>query len=453
VKCAIESLHFSPNLPAAPLFSGATFMQFKSLQAWLGWLEQCHPKEIDLGLDRIASVAERLNLTAPRARVITVAGTNGKGSCVAATAALLRAAGLSIGVYTSPHLLRYNERIAINNTFASDDEICSAFTAIAKTCDDTSLTYFEYATLAALIIFQHHNVDVMVLEVGLGGRLDAVNLLAPDVAVITSIDLDHQDWLGDNREAIGAEKAGIMRESKPVICADSAPPTSVLAAAEKLAAPFYAINQSFGYSASSTHWNWWVRGLDNTELRSASMSLPHLPLPSLAAAIQAVALLEINPLTLDVGKIFGQLQLPGRFQLVRYGAYEVILDVAHNPAASAYLAARLRATKRNGRTVAMVAMMADKDRRESLRNLAGEIDSWYLVDLPHIARAATIEQMREDLASLQLEPDGAGTVAECLKQLSVSETQPERIVIWGSFYTVAAALAVFELQSQDGGEA
>lgn len=424
-------------------------MQFNSLQAWLEWLEQCHPQEIDLGLERIARVAQTLNLTTPRARVVTVAGTNGKGSCVAATAALLRAAGLSVGVYTSPHLLRYNERIEINNTFASDEEICSAFTAISHACVAISLTYFEYATLAALIIFQRHNVDVMVLEVGLGGRLDAVNLLAADVAVITSIDLDHQDWLGDNREAIGAEKAGIIRVGKPVICADLAPPTSVSAAAEKLAAPLYAIDDSFGYSASKIQWSWWVRGLDNARLSADPMPLPHLPLPSLAAALQAVALLGINPLTLDVSNIFGALRLPGRFQLLQHAGYDVVLDVAHNPAASAYLAERLHATKRGGPTVALVAMMADKDRCASLRNLVNEIDSWYLVDLPNIARAATTEQLRDDLALLQLVPDGSGTVAECLNQLSTHEIRPERIVIWGSFYTVAAALAVLEPPSRD----
>src|SRR5690606_5945833 len=219
-----------------------------SLQAWLKWLEQCHPTEIDLGLARIHQVAERLQLLTPAARVITVAGTNGKGSCVAAVAALLRAAGLRVGVYTSPHLRRYNERIAVDNEFASDSEICAAFAAIAAACNGISLTYFEYGTLAALEIFRQRKVEVMVLEVGLGGRLDAVNILAADFAVITSIDLDHQDWLGNDREAIGAEKAGIVRAGRPLVCADPSPPASIRAAALTVGAPYYGINETFGFS-------------------------------------------------------------------------------------------------------------------------------------------------------------------------------------------------------------
>lgn len=245
-------------------------MQLNSLPAWLDWLEKNHPAEIDLGLARITCVAQRMGLLAPSAKVITVAGTNGKGSCVTATAALLGAAGYSVGVYTSPHLLHYNERIVVNGNPVADDEICLAFDAIFNACQQTtvdyphpiSLTYFEYGTLAALEIFRRRQVTAIVLEVGLGGRLDAINIIDADVAVITSIALDHMDWLGDNREAIGYEKAGIMRAGKPVVCADFSPPQSLLDHAQNLSASLHLITRDFGYEiVDDSTWNWWNTGM------------------------------------------------------------------------------------------------------------------------------------------------------------------------------------------------
>lgn len=419
-------------------------MQFTSLQQWLEWLEHRHPTEIDLGLERIREVAARLDLLAPVARVLTVAGTNGKGSCVATAAALLHDAGLNVGVYTSPHLLHYNERIVINGVAVGDSEICDSFSRIFKASGPISLTYFEFGTLAALDIFHRHNLDVMVLEVGLGGRLDAVNILDPDVAVITSIDLDHQDWLGTDREAIGAEKAGIMRSNRPAICADRQPPASLLAHAKSIGAHISLLDDVFGYAVNADSWRWWTKDASGKIYETGLMPLPHLPLPSLAAALQAVTLLGVDLSSLPVAQRLSALGLPGRFQMLDFAGRQVILDVAHNPAASAYLAQRLKFLPHTGRTFAIVGMMADKDRMNSLRNLESEIDSWYLARLPAVPRAATVEQLTGDLAGLNRAADGQGTVAECLAQLSEIADTADRIVIWGSFHTVAAALAALQ---------
>lgn len=431
-------------------------MQPDSLPAWLKWLEQSHSTEIDLGLERIRTVAERLQLLTPSARVITVAGTNGKGSCVAAIAALLRAAGLRVGVYTSPHLRHYNERIAIDEEFATDEEICAAFSAIATSCGDISLTYFEYGTLAALDIFRQRQVDVMVLEVGLGGRLDAVNILSADIAVITSIDLDHQDWLGHDREAIGAEKAGIVRPGCPLICADPAPPASIFSAVERTGAIYLGLNSVFGYEQNETSWRWWGQSATGDSIEITDLPAPHLALPSLAAAIQVVVLAGVNlgqldiPGQLDIGKIISELRLPGRFQSLLYEGVEVILDVAHNPAATAHLAQRLRATPFNGRTVALLGMMIDKDRLTSIQQLAPVVDAWYLVDISTIGRAASTVQLTQDLHQLTLSPEGVGTVEECLAAARQTLTPQDRILVCGSFYTVAAALAVLEPSTDSG---
>ena len=420
-------------------------MQFQSLSAWLGWLEQAHPSEIDLGLERIRRVAQYLQLLSPSACTITVAGTNGKGSCVAATACLLAAAGQRVGVYTSPHLLCYNERIQINGQMATDEDICFAFEAIYTACQalslednkPLSLTYFEYGTLAALHIFRCYAVDTMVLEVGLGGRLDAINIIDADIAVITSIDIDHQDWLGDNRELIGFEKAGIMRAEHLAICADPLPPQSLLDHAQQIAAPLKLVTSDFGFSQTSSAWCWWSKSQTFTH-----QQLPQLPLPSLAAALYVAEHLGIELQAIDAFTRLAQLRVPGRFQTQLWGEREVILDVAHNPAATAYLAQRLAqsALVPGAKTYAIVAMMADKDREASLRNLLPEVDYWCLADLTEIPRAASLSHLQADLNHLGQVVSHQGDLAQCLAWiLSVSQVG-DRIIICGSFYTVAAGL-------------
>jgi len=423
-------------------------MRFSSLADWLGWLEQSHPTEIDLGLDRIRQVAARLDLLTPIAKVITVAGTNGKGSCVTAVAGLLQAASNNVGVYTSPHLLHYAERIQINGQAVLDGLICAAFEAIANAAAEISLTYFEYGTLAALYIFKQQQVDFIVLEVGLGGRLDAVNIIDADVAVITSIALDHQDWLGDNREAIGREKAGILRPNQYVVCADDNPPQSIVDIAQTLNSLVHFIGRDFAFNSEHPHWQWQGKTKQGGAIQLPSMRSPHLPLPSMAAALQAVYLLGIELAPELIEQTLLDVNLPGRFQKVRYQGREFILDVAHNPAATAYLAQRLIADPVQGKTYAVVAMMSDKDRLASLQNLLAQVAEWYLLDLTHIPRAASCAALAENLSALGAEVQAAGDINSLLRDLLGKAQAQDRIVVFGSFYTVAAALAYVQAGDQ-----
>lgn len=423
-------------------------MRFTSLADWLGWLEQSHPKEIDLGLVRIRQVAERLDLLNPRANVITVAGTNGKGSCVTATAGLLQTAGFSVGVYTSPHLLHYAERIQINGKPVADELICAAFDIIATAATEISLTYFEYGTLAALVIFKQQDVDYMVLEVGLGGRLDAVNIIDADVAVITSIAIDHQDWLGDNREDIGREKAGILREQQLFVCADQNPPQTIAALAKQLNTNAHFIGRDFSFTTQAQSWQWQGKTATGEVIHLPSMRTPHLPLPSMAAALQAVQLLNIELTSEQIEQCLLNLVLAGRFQKLVYQERHFILDVAHNPAATEYFAARLRAEPAAGKTFAIVAMMSDKDRITSLTNLAGLVSEWYLLDLADIPRAATPNALAENLAEFNVQAKSSGDINTLMREILAHAQPQDRILVFGSFFTVAAALTYLQADSQ-----
>ncbi len=424
-------------------------MQSASLPAWLSWLEQNHPREIELGLERISAVAKRMSLLAPSAKVVTVAGTNGKGSCVTATAALLGAAGFSVGVYTSPHLIRYNERIVVDGDPASDAEICAAFNAIFNACQQAdefatqplSLTYFEYGTLAALEIFRRRGVSAMVLEVGLGGRLDAINIIDADIAVITSIALDHTDWLGDNREVIGFEKAGIMRSDRPVVCADLSPPASIATHAKEVGAKLHLIERDFGYlTQNDNSWSWWCG-----DCRFADQPLPQLPLPSLAAALQVAILLGLDLTLIDAFECLSRLRVPGRFQCLQWRDREIVLDVAHNPAATAYLLSRLQQSQLVSRPIhAVVAMMSDKDRTESLANLKNVVTHWYVADLSSIPRAASVAQLQETLESMGCTAQFSGSVENCLVAAHLASNPGDIILVFGSFYTVAAGLKAID---------
>ncbi|MES2825501.1 MAG: bifunctional tetrahydrofolate synthase/dihydrofolate synthase [Pseudomonadota bacterium] len=429
-------------------------MRHASLADWLGWLEQSHPKEIDLGLTRIRQVAERLQLLNPAAKTIIVAGTNGKGSCVAACAALLQSAHYSVGIYTSPHLLHYAERIQVNGKAVSDVEICNAFEKIAVAADVAaiSLTYFEYGTLAALEIFKQRNVDFMVLEVGLGGRLDAINIIDADVAIITSIALDHQAWLGDTRELIGREKAGILRAHKIFICADESPPQSILAVAAELKTHTYLLGRDFSYGVDAKKWQWQGKSNQGDIVSFSDLAAPHLPLPSVVAALQAIYLLDIKLDLAVIETTLASLTLAGRFQKIIFRNREFILDVAHNPAATEYFARRLENEPCAGKTHAIVAMMADKDCAASLANLVGLVDTWYLLDLTNIPRAATPKALTEKLMALDLKVKALdnnagynGDINAIMHRLLNASDAGDRVIVFGSFYTVAAAL--FYLQA------
>jgi len=432
-------------------------MRFNSLADWLGWLEQSHPKEIDLGLERIRQVAERLDLLKPRAKVVTVAGTNGKGSCVTATAGLLRAAGFTVGVYTSPHLLHYAERIQIHGAPVADELICAAFEQVAEASAEISLTYFEYGTLAALLIFKQAAVDFMVLEVGLGGRLDAVNIIDADVAVITPIAIDHQDWLGDNREDIGREKAGILRAQQYFVCADENPPQTILELAAQLNTNAHFINRDFfsnQYISSdaslnsneASFWQWQGKTGSGETLLLPPMRAPHLPLPSMAAALQAIQFFNLELAPALIERELLALVLPGRFQKVVYKEREFIFDVAHNPAATEYFANRLKADAISGKTLALVAMMSDKDRAASLANLVQVVDEWYLLDLAELPRAATPAALTDNLLALQTQAQASGVIDNLMPLLlaNASASASDRIIVFGSFFTVAAVQAFMQ---------
>lgn len=426
-------------------------METKSLAEWLTWMEAHHPRQIELGLERVAAVAARLTIDLSRSRIITVGGTNGKGSCVAFLEAILRAAGYRVGAYTSPHLLRYNERVRIDGVAVSDAQMCQAFAAVYAALGEISLTYFEFGTLAALWLFQRAQLDVAILEVGLGGRLDAVNIIDPDVAVLTSIDLDHQDWLGPDRESIGAEKAGIFRANKPAICVDANPPRSVIAAAQKLGANFYAVGSAFAYAARDAAWCWSSTQL----LRNASydnLPLPSLPLPSAAAALAA---LHCLPLTIDAEAIAHGLsaaQLAGRFQRMMCGAVEVILDVGHNPHAARWLAQRLAQTPGRGRTLAVFAMMADKDIDAVIASLKNCIEAWYIGALPDNPRAASVAAISAKLRGAGIaEVFAAPTVVAAYERAVAQAQAGDRIIVFGSFFTVAAVLAQLQVEGSAHG--
>lgn len=431
--------------------------QQRTFAEWLTWMEAHHPQQIELGLERVAAVAARLTLDLSRSRIVTVGGTNGKGSCVAFLEAILRAANYRVGAYTSPHLLHYNERVRIDGAVVSDAQLCEAFEAVYAALDITSLTYFEFGTLAALWLFQRAQLDVIILEVGLGGRLDAVNIIDPDVAVLTSIDLDHQDWLGPDRESIGKEKAGIFRAHKPAICADLNPPRSVIDTAKKLGANFYALNSAFEYRESEFSWHWSSTQLPRNA-RFDNLPLPSLPLPSAAAALAVLQCLpDINhlPLAIDANAIANGLRaanLSGRFQRIAHGAVEIILDVGHNPHAARWLAQRLAQTSSSGATIAVFAMMTDKDIAAVIDALKQRIDAWYIGALADNPRAASTAVIAEKLRAAQVAKIVEAPTLLDAYQTALAQAEPgDRIIVFGSFFTVAAVLAQIQTEQQGEG--
>jgi len=411
-----------------------------TLEAWLARLEQLHPSTIDLGLDRVRRVRDALGLE-PDFPVIIVGGTNGKGSTCAYLEAILQADGYKTGLYTSPHLLRYNERVRIAGRESDDVELVRAFVRVDAARGDTSLTYFEFGTLGAMAQFIDAGIDVAILEVGLGGRLDAVNVFDADAAIVTSVDLDHMDYLGDTREKIGFEKAGIYRAGRPAICAEPDPPESLLEHARNIEADLRRLNRDFSALRATGHWTY--EGRD--------MTWPALPLPVMAGAYQlrnaagALAVLEALHARLPVSeaaicKGLASAYLPGRFQRIAQ-APEVILDVAHNPEAARALAATLHAQPVLGRTIAVVGMLADKDAMGVLAALSGEIDAWWICT-PASPRArdaaelAAILRPHAGSAPVRVEPD----VVLALAKARSTAHEGDRILVFGSFYTVAAVL-------------
>ncbi|NBQ69458.1 MAG: bifunctional tetrahydrofolate synthase/dihydrofolate synthase [Nitrosomonadaceae bacterium] len=426
-------------------------MEADSLADWLTYLESLHPKTIEMGLARVNRVRSKLALT-PQFPIIMVGGTNGKGSVCAMLESILFCAGYKVGCYTSPHLLRYNERVRINKNEVDDNSLCDAFAhidAARKDCD-TSLTFFEFGTLAAVHVFIQARVDVAILEVGLGGRLDAVNIFDADCAIITSIDLDHMDYLGDTREKIGFEKAAIFRKNKPAICAEADIPDSVHQHSETSGAQFFRLTKEFGYSNKGMQWDYW-----GPEGRRHSLPFPALrgikQLQNASACLAALdTLSELLPVSMkDIRQGLGEAVIPGRFQMVSTQPM-VILDVAHNPAAAAVLAENLVAVKPSGRTYAVFSMLQDKDIQGVIRALKNDIDFW-LVSAIQSPRAASADYLIDEIHKVGIASD-----ADVIYQFSDSVAafvfaceqagKNDRICIFGSFYTVSGVLQYLSTQ-------
>ena len=451
----------------------------RDLPAWLAYIEQQHPKSIDMGLDRVREVAERLSLGKPSTRVITVGGTNGKGSTVAFIEAIARATGWKVGAYTSPHLLRYNERVRIDGVEVDDASLVDAFEAVeaarlsssplgsgvgvrvgrsVRVSDSDAtpsppnpplegegsglpLTYFEFGTLAALWLFERAGLDLAVLEIGLGGRLDAVNIVDPDVAVITTVDLDHTDWLGNDREAIGTEKAGIARAWKPLVLGEVDSPSSVLRHAYAIGANALRLGSDFFHEPiDNQRWRWREVGAE-LELPAPALSAPSQR-ANAATAIAALRALPGEPVRDEAfAEGVASAALPGRLQRLERDGVEVVLDVGHNPQAARELAAWLQAHPIAGATRVVFAALADKDVRSVVDAFASAPLPWFLAGLSSGPRSQTAEQLAARLddtiavvASLHDDVDDA------LRAALAASSAGDRVLVFGSFHTAAAAL-------------
>jgi dihydrofolate synthase/folylpolyglutamate synthase len=417
----------------------------RTLAEWLELQQSVHVRGIDLELSRVARVASRLGVDRPHCPVVTVGGTNGKGSVVAFLEALALASGINPGVFTSPHLVRYNERIRIGGAEATDDELIEAFERIESARAETTLTYFEYNTLAALLVFAARRTDLMILEVGLGGRLDSTNIVDSDVAVVCSIGLDHRDWLGDTLEAIGREKAGIFRRGRPAVLGSADMPRSVFDSIEACGAIPVVAERDFHWEvregdAPATP-RWYFRGLQ--------VALADLPAPSLHGSIQyrnaATALAAAERLPARAGLRFDNVAqalrsafLPGRFQIVP-GPVEWILDVAHNEPAALVLAAHLKERPCEGRTVAVISILGDKDATAIGRALDPVVDHWIICSLSE-PRGLSAAQVRARLPVEDSKVTLAGSVAEGCEHARSIARPGDRVVACGSFLVVSAAL-------------
>ncbi len=419
-----------------------------TLADWLSHLESLHPKTIDLGLERVALVKSKLNI-AFDCPVIIVGGTNGKGSTCAMLESILLQAGYRVGLYTSPHLLHFNERARINGEAVSDAVLIDNFAAVEASRGNVSLTYFEFTTLAVLRLFAQTGLDAVILEVGLGGRLDAVNVIDADVAIVTSVDIDHTEFLGDTREQIGYEKAGIFRAGRAAICSDPVPPQSLIQHAQDIGADLWLLGRDFNYSGDKQQWNYGGRNQRRNSLGYPSLRGAN----QLLNACAALAALEILRPRLPVGAQEVRnglviLDLPGRFQVLP-GRPSVILDVAHNPHAAAALGQNLDNMGFHRFTYAVFGAMQDKDIDGVIAQLKGRIDHWCLTDLP-LPRAARAQEIQQKLLDAGIvpgtEPDAECTIAcfatpaQAFANAMKRAGENDRIAVFGSFLTVAGVM-------------
>lgn len=416
-----------------------TSQSCRTLADWLCYIEQSHPIEkIELGLQRVSDVARRGNLAALPGKVVLIAGTNGKGTTARTLEQLLLVQGYRVGVYSSPHLLHFNERLRLNGQDVADNAWVEAFQLVEQLRQDIPLTYFEFTTLVAFAILRAEQPDFCLIEVGLGGRLDATNIVEPDISVVTTVDLDHQAFLGPDRETIGREKAGVFRPAKIAVCGDLQPPQSIAAVAESTGAKLLQLNRDYHYQQTADSWQW--QGLRQ---QRHQLPLPQVPMQNVATSLTVLEQLEVLPDSELLQQEISRLCLPGRMQWLRQQP-AVLLDVAHNPQSAAYLAAQLQRLKPGYRRVyALVGMLKDKDLTQALLPLTTCVDEWHLVSLPGV-RGAASELLA---AALQGVAPAARAVqhpelAEAYRQVLATAAQQDLVVVFGSFVTVAGILAL-----------
>ena len=422
-------------------------MRFRSLTDWLTWQEKLHFTEIDMGLERCGEVAGRMDLLSPDFLVISIAGTNGKGSSANMLERILCNAGYKVGTYTSPHLLRYNERIRINGDEASDNRLCQAFDRIDQTRRNISLTYFEFATLAALDLFRDSGIDLAILEVGLGGRLDAVNILDAEVALLCTIDLDHEYLLGDSRELIGYEKAGIFRSNKPAVCSDPTPPQSIISYALAKKTELNILGRDFTMEINEDSWTW----------KSGSKVLSDLPKPSMfdnnqiqnAAGVLKVLDIISEEFPVELATVKTSLkncQLPGRFQVID-SETPIILDVAHNHQSAKCLAENLLQLSTLGKIHLVIGMLKNKNHRLVLEALSKIVDFWYVVAIDSDGGADT-RILCDELSNLgyTANVESVDNMKHALETVHKRLQKDDRIVVTGSFLTVEAAIKLLKIE-------
>lgn len=429
-----------------------------TLADWLAALEKMHPKAIDMGLERVAQVKERLGIKFD-CPVITVGGTNGKGSTCAMLESILMQAGYRVGLYTSPHLIDFNERARVNGEIASDEALMAQFAAVEAARGDTTLTYFEFTTLAILRLFAQAQLDVVILEVGLGGRLDAVNVIDADVAIVTSVDIDHTEYLGETREQIGFEKAGIFRPGKAAICGDPVPPKSLSDHATAIGADLWQFGRDYNYSGDKQQWNYGGRAQRRNSLGYPSLRGANQLLNASAALAALEALRTRLPVgAQEVRNGLVMVELPGRFQVLP-GRPSVILDVAHNPHAAATLAQNLDNMGFHAYTYAVFGAMHDKDIDGVIAQLKDRVDHWCVTDLP-LPRAATADQLKQKLLDAGIVPNNAAGAEKTIETFSSPAAafasarsragENDRIAVFGSFLTVAGVMEFRRSEGQQG---
>ncbi|MEH6589755.1 MAG: folylpolyglutamate synthase/dihydrofolate synthase family protein [Halioglobus sp.] len=424
-------------------------MNNATLAQWLEYLETLHPSEMELGLDRVAAVARRLQLIPVSIPVITVAGTNGKGSTSAVLEALLTEMGQVVGLSTSPHFLNFNERIRVGSADVADAEIVAAFEEIEAARQETALTYFEFSLLAALLVFRRLGVDTMILEVGLGGRLDAVNIVDASLAIITSIELDHQEWLGDSRDLIAVEKAGILRRDQTAIIAEPNPPVSLRQIVLDAGAKALFLGEDFWLEEGADGWQASFLQADAETFVTRKRAPAELLPVNICAAVQAALALgaALDDAVLD--KALARVHLPGRRQTSEVAGLEYVLDVAHNPAAVSKLLEYISLSSCKGKTFAVFSVMSDKDVQAMLEPCQAYFDAWFLADQPNNPRASQASDIAQVLRKLGNPMISVSkNLRQAFRRAQLLLNPGDRLVVFGSFFTVAAVMPLLEKDSR-----